>query len=89
MSEPTIEGLAGQISDLLHQGKVEEATALADPLKKRILEHLQEGNRAEAEKLMPPIILLPPDQTFLARYAALTAALLSEEKPRKWWQFWK
>jgi len=67
-----------QIGNLLHQGKVEEATALADPLKKRILEHLQEGNSAEARKLMPPIMLLPPDQEFLAQYAALTAAQMSE-----------
>jgi DNA-binding transcriptional ArsR family regulator len=56
MSEPTVDGLVEQIGDLLHQGKVEEATALADPLKKRILEHLREGNSAEAEKLMPPIM---------------------------------
>jgi hypothetical protein len=89
MSEPTIDGLVEQIGNLLNQGKVEEATALADPLKKRILEHLREGNSAEAEKLMPPIMCLPPDQTFLAQYAALTAAQMSKEKPRRWWQFWK
>jgi hypothetical protein len=89
MSEPTVDGLVEQIGNLLNQGKVEEATALADPLKKRILEHLREGNSAEAEKLMPPIMFLPPDQTFLAQYAALTAAQMSEEKPRRWWQFWK
>ena len=91
MSEPRIDGLVEQIGNLLQQGKVEEASALADPLKKRILEHLREGNTAEADKLMPPIMLLSPDQTFLAQYAALTTAQMSEEKqePRKWWQFWK
>jgi hypothetical protein len=89
MSEPTIDGLVEQIANLLNQGKVEEATELADPLKKRILEYLREGNSAEAEKLMPPIMLLPPDQAFLAQYAALTAAQMSEEKPRRWWEFWK
>jgi hypothetical protein len=83
MSQPTSNGLVEQIGNLLNQGKVEEATALADPLKKRILEHLREGNSAEAEKLMPPIMLLPSDQTFLAQYAALTAAQMSEEKPRR------
>jgi hypothetical protein len=89
MSEPKIDGLAEQIGNLLHHGKVEEATALADPLKKRILELLREGNSAEADKLMPPIMLLPPDQTFLAQYAALTAAQMSEKEPKRWWQFWK
>jgi len=89
MSEPTSDGLTEQIGNLLQQGKVEEATALADPLKKQILELLREGNRAQADKLMPPIMLLPPDQTFLAQYAALTAAQVSEKEPRKWWQFWK
>ena len=89
MTEPTIDGLVEQISSLLQQGKVEEARALADPLKKRILEYLREGNSAEADKLMPPIMLLRPDQAFLAQYAALTAAQMSEEKPRRWWQFWK
>ena len=89
MTEPTIDGLVEQISSLLQQGKVEEATALAGPLKTRILEYLREGNSAEADKLMPPIMLLPPDQTFLAQYAALTAAQMSGEKPRRWWQFWK
>ena len=89
MSEPTTDGLVEQIGNLLNQGKVEEATALADLLKKRILELLREGNSAEADKLMPPIMLLPPDQTFLAQYAALTATQVSEEKPRRWWQFWK
>jgi hypothetical protein len=89
MSEPTSDELLGQIGNLLRQGKVEEATGLADLLKKRILEHLREGNSEEADKLMPPIMLLPPDQTFLAQYAALTAAQMSEEKPKTWWQFWK
>jgi hypothetical protein len=91
MSEPTTDALVEQIGDLLNQGKVEEATALADLLKKRILELLREGNSAEAGKLMSPIMLLPPDRTFLAQYAALTTAQMSEEKqePRKWWQFWK
>ena len=89
MSEATTDGLVEQIGNLLRQGKVEEATALAVPLKKRILEHLREGNSAEADKLMPPIMLLPPDQTFLAQYAALTAAQMSKEEPRRWWQFWK
>jgi hypothetical protein len=32
MSEPTIDGLVGHVGNLLNQGKVEEATALADPL---------------------------------------------------------
>ena len=89
MSEPTIDGLVEQIGNLLNQGKVEEATALADPLKKRILELLREGNSAKADKLMPPIMLLPPDRAFLAQYAALTAAQMSEEKPGRWWQFWR
>ena len=89
MSEPTTDGLVEQIGNLLNQGKVEEATALADPLKKRILELLREGNSAEADKLMPPIMLLPPDREFLTQYAALTAVQMSEEKPRRWWQFWK
>jgi hypothetical protein len=89
MSEPTDEGLLEQIGNLLNQGKVEEAMALADPLKKRILEHLRNGNSEEADKLMPPIMLLPPDRTYLAQYAALTAAQMSKEKPRRWWQFWK
>ena len=91
MSEPTTDGLLEQIGKLLNQGKVEEATALADLLKVRILELLREGNSAEAGKLMSPIMLLPPDQTFLGQYAALTTAQMSEEKqePRKWWQFWK
>jgi hypothetical protein len=89
MSEPTNEELMEQIGSLLNQGKVEEATALADPLKKRILELLREGNSAEADKLMPPIMLLPPDRTFLAEYVALTAAPMSGEEPAKWWQFWK
>jgi hypothetical protein len=89
MSERTIDGLVQQISDLLRQGEVEEAAALAGPLKKRVLDHLREGNSAEAQKLMPPIMLLPPDQTFLAQYAALTAAQMSEKEPKRWWQFWK
>ena len=89
MSEPTNDELVEQIGNLLNQGKVEEAMALADPLKKRILEQLREGNSAEADKMMPPIMLLPPDRTFLTQYAALTAAQMSEEKPRRWWQFWK
>ena len=83
MSEPTTDGLVEQMGNLLRQGKVEEATALAGPLKKRILELLREGNGAEAEKLMPPIMLLPPDREFLAQYAALTAAQMSEEEPKK------
>ena len=91
MSQPTNDELVKQIGGLLHQGKVEEATALADPLKKLILELLREGNSAEAGKLMSPIMLLPPDPTFLGQYAALTTAQMSEEKqePRRWWQFWK
>jgi hypothetical protein len=79
MSEPTIDELVEQIGNLLQQGKVEEATTLAEPVKKRILEHLREGNSAEADKLMPPIMLLPPDREFLTQYAALTAAQMSEE----------
>jgi DNA-binding transcriptional ArsR family regulator len=78
MSAPTNDELVEQIGNLLNQGKVEEATALADPLKRQILELLREGNSAEARKLMPPIMLLPPDQEFLAQYAALTAAQMSE-----------
>ena len=89
MSEPTNDALLEQIGDLLNQGKVEEATALADQLKKRILELLREGRSAEADKLMPPIMLLPPDRAFLTQYAALTAAQMSEDKPGRWWQFWK
>ena len=89
MSEPTIDGSVEEIGDLLNQGKVEEATVLAGPLKERILQHLREGNSAEAGKLMPPVMMLPPDREFLAQYAALTAAQMPEEKPRKWWQFWK
>jgi hypothetical protein len=83
MSEPTTDGLVEQIGSLLRQGKVEEATALAEPLKKRILELLREGNSAEADKLMPPIMLLPPDREFLTQYAALTAAQMSEEEPKR------
>jgi hypothetical protein len=83
MSEPTNDELVEQIGNLLNQGKVEEATARADPLKTRILELLQEGNNAEARKLMPPIMLLPPDQEFLAQYAALTAAQMSKDYPKK------
>jgi hypothetical protein len=89
MSEQTNDELLEQIGGLLNQGKVEEATALADLLKQRILELLQEGKSAEADRLMPPIMLLPPDRTFLSQYGALTAALMSEDKSRKWWQFWK
>ena len=89
MSEPTNDELVAQIANLLNQGKVEEAAVLADPLKKRILELLREGNSAEADRLLPPIMLLPPDRTFLTEYGTLTAAQMSEEKPRRWWQFWK
>jgi len=79
MSEPTNDELLEQIGNLLNQGKVEEAMVLAEPLKKRILELLREGNSAEARKLVPPIMLLPPDRTFLAEYGALIAAQMSEE----------
>ena len=89
MSEPTNEELLEQMGNLLNQGKVEEAMALAVPVKRRILELLQEGQSAEADKLLPPIMLLPPDRAFLTQYGALTAAQLSEKKPKKWWQFWK
>ena len=89
MSEPTSDELVEEIGELLNQGKMEEAAVLADPLKEQILEHLREGNSAEAGKLMPPIMMLPPDREFLAQYAALTAAQMPEEKPRKWWQIWK
>ena len=89
MSEPTTDDVVEQIGNLLRQGRVEEATALANPLKKRILELLRKGNSSEADKLMPPIMLLPPDREFLTQYAALTAVQMSEEKPRRWWQFWK
>jgi len=79
MSEPTNDELLEQIGKLLNQGKVDEAMVLADPLKKRILELLREGNSEEARKLLPPIMLLPPDRAFLTEYGALIAAQMSGE----------
>jgi hypothetical protein len=79
MSEPTNDELLGQIGNLLSQGKLEEATVIADTLKKRTLELLREGKGDEARKLMAPIMLLPPDRKFLTEYAALLSDEMSEQ----------
>jgi hypothetical protein len=48
-------------------------------LKSRILSLLEQGKVAEAGKLMPPIMVSPPDPAFLAEYARLLAAHTSDE----------
>jgi hypothetical protein len=45
--------------------------------KARVLALLKQGKEEEADKLMPPIMISPPDPVFLAEYARLLADLIA------------
>ncbi|MBU0492770.1 MAG: hypothetical protein KKA73_02930 [Chloroflexi bacterium] len=48
-------------------------------LKSRVLAFLKQGRAEEADKLMPQIMISPPDPAFLAEYARLLAGLMADE----------